>query len=159
MTHKFGIRLPKTVEEAYQIDEEMGITFWRDTIEKELKKVRVAFEKLDGSVDEMQSGQATRPGYQEIKYHWVFDIKIDGNFTRKARLVTGGHTTETPVAMTYSSVVSRDSIRIAFLLAGLNDLKICAANIGNSYLNAPCKERKIWTVAGLELGVKWDLSR
>ena len=149
-THKFGIRLPKTVEEAYRIDEETGTTFWRDAIEKELKKVRVAFEKLNISVYEMRSGQA-RPGYQEIKYHWVFDIKMDGNFTRKARLVAGGHTTDTPVAMTYSSVVSRDSIRIAFLLAALNDLKICAADVGNAYLNAPCKE-KIWTVAGLEFG-------
>jgi hypothetical protein len=76
---------------------------------------------------------------------------MDGNFTRKARLVAGGHTTETPVAMTYSSVVSRDSIRIAFLLAPLNDLKICAADVGNAYLNAPCKE-KIWAVAGIEFG-------
>jgi len=149
-THKFGIRLPKTVEEAYRIDEETGTTFWRDAIEKELRKVRVAFEKIDISVDDMRSGQV-RPGYQEISYHWVFDIKMDGSFTRKARLVAGGHTTETPVAMTYSSVVSRDSIRIAFLLAALNGLEICAADVGNAYLNAPCKE-KIWTVAGIEFG-------
>jgi hypothetical protein len=153
-THKFGIHLPKTVEEAYWIDEETGTTFsWRDAIEKELKKVRVAFEKLDVSVDEMQSGQA-RPGYQEIKCHWVFETKMDWNFTRKARLVVaGGHTTtETPVAMTYSSVVCpHDSIHIAFLLAGLNDLKICAADVGNAYLNAMCKEM-IWTVADLEFG-------
>jgi hypothetical protein len=53
--------------------------------------------------------------------------------------------------MTYSSVVSRDSIRLAFLIAALNDIEICAADVGNAYLNAPCKE-KIWTVAGLEFG-------
>ena len=39
----------------------------------------------------------------------VFDIKMD--FTHKAWFVAGGHTrTETPASMTYSSVVSRDSI-------------------------------------------------
>jgi hypothetical protein len=47
-------------------------------------------------------------GFQEIGCHIVFDIKMD--FTRKARFVAGGHMTDTPAAMTYSSVVSRESI-------------------------------------------------
>ena len=47
-------------------------------------------------------------GYQEIGCHVVFDIKMD--FSRKARFVAGGHTTEAPASVTYSSVVSRDSI-------------------------------------------------
>jgi Reverse transcriptase (RNA-dependent DNA polymerase). len=149
-THKFGIRIPKTVEEALRIDQETGTTFGRDAIMKEMSKVKVAFEKLDISVDEMRKGQA-KPGYQEIKCHMIFDIKMDGSFTRKARLVTGGHTTETPTSLTYSSVVTRDSVRIAFLLAALNGLDVFAADIGNAYLNAPCRE-KIWTVAGSEFG-------
>ena len=33
------------------------------------------------------------------------------------------------------------------MLAALNDLKIISCDIGNSYLNAPCREN-IWTVAG-----------
>ena len=117
---------------------------------KEMCKVKVAFEKLDISVDEMRKGRA-KPGYQEIKCHMIFDIKMDGSFTRKARLVAGGHTTETPASLTYSSVVTRDSVRIAFLLAALNGLDVFAADIGNAYLNAPCRE-KIWTVAGSEFG-------
>jgi hypothetical protein len=48
-------------------------------------------------------------------------------------------------------VVSRDSVRIAFLLASLNDLIVCAADVGNAYLNANCRER-IWTIAGPEFG-------
>jgi len=48
----------------------------------------------------------------------IFDVKMD--FTRKARLVAGGHMTETPSSITYSSVVSRDSVRIMFLVAALN---------------------------------------
>ena len=78
-------------------------------------------------------------GYQEIKCHLIFDVKMD--FTRKARLVAGGHTTEAPGLITYSSVVTRDSIRLAFLIAGLNDLKVLAADVTNAYLNAPCREK------------------
>ncbi|MEM9369349.1 MAG: hypothetical protein AAGD07_25505, partial [Planctomycetota bacterium] len=36
-THKFGIRLPKTVEEALETDEENGNHLWRDAINKEMK--------------------------------------------------------------------------------------------------------------------------
>jgi hypothetical protein len=73
------------------------------------------------------------------------------DFSHKARFVPGGHTTEAPASITYSSIVSRDSVRIAFLIAGLNDLDIMACDIGNAYLNAPCRE-KIWFEAGLECG-------
>ena len=59
--------------------------------------------------------------------------------------------TETPVALCYSSVVSRDIVCIAFLVAALNDLDVFSCDIGNAYLNAPCKE-KIWFEAGLECG-------
>lgn len=88
-------------------------------------------------------------GYQSIKCHMIFDVKMD--LTRKARFVAGGHTTETPASMTYSSVVSRESVRIAFTIAALNDLDILMADIGNAYLNADCRE-KIWMFAGPEFG-------
>jgi len=81
----------------------------------------------------------------------IFDIKMD--FTRKAWFVAGGHTTETPASTTYSSVVLRDSVRIAFMFAALNGLDILAADVGNAYLNADCCE-KIWTIAGPEFGSK-----
>jgi hypothetical protein len=51
--------------------------------------------------------------------------------------------------MTFSSVVSRDSVRIAFTLAALNGLDILAADIQNAYLSAPTEER-LYVVAGLE---------
>jgi len=150
-THKFGIRLPHSVEEAYRIDKETGTDFWTKAIQKEMKNVSIAFKEWNGSVKDARDGK-NLVGYQEIKCHMVFDIKMDGNFTRKARFVAGGHTVEKPEATsTYSSVVSRDSVRLAFLVAALNDLDIVAADIGNAYLNAPCGE-KIWTIAGPEFG-------
>jgi hypothetical protein len=46
-----------------------------------------------------------------------------------------------PTYATYSSVVSRDSVRLPFLFAALNDLNILSADIGNAFLNAPPRER------------------
>eukprot|EP00957_Ditylum_brightwellii_P193879 14764817-Ditylum_brightwellii.AAC.1 len=73
------------------------------------------------------------------------------DFTRKARFVANGAKTEAPASITYSSVVSRDSVKLAFLIAALNDLDVLACDIGNAYLNAPCRE-KIWFKAGRECG-------
>ena len=46
-THKFGIRLPHTIEEALEIDKETGTTFWRDALDKELRNMSGAYELLD----------------------------------------------------------------------------------------------------------------
>ena len=59
--------------------------------------------------------------------------------------------TKPPLSMTFSTVVTRESVRIDFLLAGLNKLDVQAADICNTYLNAPCREL-IWIVAGPEFG-------
>jgi hypothetical protein len=85
-----------------------------------------------------------------IPCHMIFDAKVD--LTRKARFVAGGHWTNPPSQTTYSTVVSRDSVRIAFLVAALNDIEILSADIGNAYLNAPTKER-VHTSAGPEFGL------
>ena len=143
-THKFGIQVPKTVEEAFRLDAESQTTHWKDAISKEMKNVMTAFEFLE-------EGQRAPIGYKRIPLHMIFDVKMD--FTRKARLVAGGHVTDPPQSMTYSSVVSRESVRIAFLIAALNDLDILAADIGNAYLNALTKE-KVYTIAGKEFGNK-----
>jgi hypothetical protein len=157
-THKFGIKIPKTVEEAFRFDEENNNTFWRDSIEKEMKTVSVAYHKYvhddDGelSAHDVRSNQKKYlVGYKEITCHMIFDIKLDGNFTRKARFVANGSKTEAPKSLTYSSVVSRDSVRIAFLMASLNDLDISACDISGAYLNAPAGE-KCWFKAGAESG-------
>jgi len=42
-----------------------------------------------------------------------------------------------PKALIYLSVISRELVRIALLMAGLNELEVCLTNIGNAYLTAP----------------------
>jgi hypothetical protein len=89
------------------------------------------------------------PGYKEIRCNMIFDIK--STLVRKARLVAGGHMTDPPKDAVFSSVVTRDSVRIAFTMAALNDLEVLAGDVQNAYLNAPTKE-KCWFRAGPEFG-------
>ena len=65
----------------------------------------------------------------------VFDVKM--GFTRKARFVLDFHKTVDPVGSTYENAVSRESVKIAFTYAALNDLDIFATDIRNAYLEAP----------------------
>jgi hypothetical protein len=53
--------------------------------------------------------------------------------------------------MTFSSVVSRDSICLAFLIVALNDINIMSTDLENAFIQAPCCE-KIWFESGLECG-------
>jgi hypothetical protein len=105
--------------------------------------VRIAFKILNGE-------ESAPPTYQEIRCHMIFDVKME-DFRRNARFVSGGNTTDTPHAMTYASVVSRESVRISLTLAALNDVDVKMADIENEYLTAPITE-KVWTVLGPEFG-------
>ncbi len=90
------------------------------------------------------------PGFKRLR-HMIFDIKMGGNFRRKARLIANGNEAEAPATLTYSSVVSRDSVRIALTIASLNKLEILACDIQNAYLTADCRE-KVYVIAGPEFG-------
>ena len=142
-TQKFGIECPKTVKRALEIDEETGTTFWRDAIKKEMKTVMVAFDILPEGSDKPK-------GYSYIDCHMVFDVK-QGSLQRKARFVANGAQTDVSDIPTYASVVSRESVRIAFTLAALNGLDILAADCEGAYLNAESRERR-YTKCGLEFG-------
>ena len=106
-----------------------------------MKNVRIAFEIFEGEVKEIPIG------YQKVDCHMIFDIKMGESFRRKAHMVAGGHTTEVPATLTYSLVVSGDSVRIALTIAALNGLKVLACNIQNAFLTAKCRE-KCYTRAG-----------
>ena len=66
------------------------------------------------------------------------------DFTRKARYIASGHLTDPPKHFpTYASVVSRELVRILFLLADLCVIEVLTAGISNAFVNAPCAEKKI----------------
>ncbi len=142
-THKFGIEVPKTVKDVLEIDCRNGNTFWAATIAKEMKDVHVAFKIL-------LDRQPVPIGYQKTSCHMIFDIKME-DFRRKARLVTGGYRTKAPATITYTSVVSRETVRIILLMAALNDLEVKIGNVLNALITAPVT-KKVWTVLGPEFG-------
>ena len=142
-THKYGIEVPKTYDDCVRIDNANGNTLWQDAVRKEMEKVRVAFKILP-------DGESVPPTFQEIRCHLVFDVKME-DFRRKARFVAQGNLTEAPATVTFASVVSRETVRIALTLAALNDLEVKTADIENAYLTAPVSE-KIWCKLGPEFG-------
>ena len=139
---KFGIKIPVDYDEAVKFDRENNNKLWQESIKKEMKNVQVAFKFNDDN-------ESIPIGFKKITCHIIFDVKFD--LTRKARYVAGGHLTKVSPSMSYSSVVSRDSVRIMFLVAALNDLDIQMCDIGSAYLNAETRER-VWFKAGAEWG-------
>ena len=67
--------------------------------------------------------------------------------------MAGGHIVETPVSVTYSTVVSRDSVRILLMVAALNGLDVQGSDIQNVFLSANNLE-KHWLRAGSEFGAE-----
>jgi hypothetical protein len=74
--YKFGIEVPRTVKEAYELDKKNGNTLWADSIKKEMENVRTAFRIMD-------DGEVIPIGYQHIRCHMIFDVKRE-DFRRKA---------------------------------------------------------------------------
>jgi hypothetical protein len=60
--------------------------------------------------------------------------------------------TKAPATITYASVVSRETIHIALLMAALNDLNVKVGGVLNAYITAPITE-KVWTVLGPEFDI------
>ncbi|KAL7489060.1 LOW QUALITY PROTEIN: hypothetical protein ACHAW6_014650 [Cyclotella cf. meneghiniana] len=112
-THKFGIEIPKSVDEAYTINATTGALLWQAAIEKEIQYVCVANDIL-------KDGTAMPPDHWFMCCHVIFDVKME-DFCRKAQLVTRGQMPQTAAMLTYASIVSRETIRIALLLAAQND--------------------------------------
>ena len=58
-----------------------------------------------------------------------------------------------PIGSTYAGVVSRESVRIAFTYAALNNIDVFAADVRNAYLQAPSSQ-KDYIICGPEFGLE-----
>ena len=56
-----------------------------------------------------------------------------------------------PATITYANIMSRETVRIALMIATLNDLEVKSGNILNAYVQAPVTE-KVWTTLVPECG-------
>ena len=89
-----------------------------------MKNMDIAFKLHNSDTNDLRERE-----YLFIKCYMIFDIKMSENFSRKVRIVAGGHMTKSPLLITYSSVVSRNSVRIALIAVALNDISMLACNI------------------------------
>ena len=106
-----------------------------------MTNMRIRFKILDHKKD-------VPVGSKCIPYQIIFDAKFD--LTQKVKLVIGGHRhKDVPSHITFSTVASRDIIRLSFHTAALNNLKIITGEIC-AYLNTPNKER-VHVILGPEL--------
>ena len=103
-----------------------------------MKNICVAFELFDGEVSNIP------PGYKEINFQLIFNKNMGEKFKSKARMVAGGHNTDVPSILTYSSILSRDSICIDFTVKYLNNLKVIGRDIQNAYLTALPHEKSMY---------------
>ena len=77
-THKFGVNIPNSVQEAKAFDEENDNNLWWEAICKEMKNIRPAFEVWEIDISDFL------PGYKKITCHMIFDVKMGKNFRIKA---------------------------------------------------------------------------
>ena len=141
--YQFGIQVPRTVKEAYDLDNRNGNTKWQDAMAAEISSLNAYNTfKDNGKVKFLND-------HKRIIVHFVFAVKHD--FRHKARLVAGGHLTDPNTEGTYSGVVSLRSLRIAIVAAELNDLQIMVGDISSAYLEASTQE-KVYFIAGPEFG-------
>ena len=142
-TMKFGIECPKTFDQALELYKKNGNIVWVDVVMKDMKNVRVAFNI-------QEKGDPLPVGHQFIKCHMICNLKME-DLRRKLRVVDGGHMTNTPPAITYDSVMSRETVIIALTMAALYDLSLKTSDIMNFYIKSPCVE-KVYTILGPEFG-------
>ena len=61
-----------------------------------MANLRVSFEVSKGVTTEQMREGKIKPGFKYFGKHIIFNIKRDGKFTRKSKLVVGGHNTSPP---------------------------------------------------------------
>ena len=143
---KFSVEVPHSTRHALQIDKEDGKGLWQQAMNTEINQL-LEYETFRILEDE----EPMPEGYKYIPYHCIYDVKFDGR--RKCRLVAGGHMTDPSSDEIFSGVVSMETVRIAFVLAKLNELDVCAGDIGNAFLDGWTKE-KVYFRTGPEFGLK-----
>ena len=141
---KFGVEVPQSRKDAIAFDGKNENSLWADAIKKEIEQLLAL-----STFRILKKGTRKIAGFNYIPLYFAFDVKYD--LRRKARLVAGGHATSPGAEDIYSGVVSIDNVRIALLLADLNNMQVVAADVGNAFLYGKTKE-KLYSIAGKEFG-------
>ncbi len=141
---KYGHQVPRSHDEAMELDRKNGNTKWRDSEALEIFQL-----KEYSTFNDIGHRSQVKPpdDHKKISLHFVYDVKHDGRY--KSRIVAGGHLTDVPLESVYSGVVSLRGVRTVVFLAELNNLLVWQTDIGNAYLESMTKE-KVYVIAGPE---------
>ena len=74
--HKYGIQLPKGIQEYRRLDQENQNNFWIYALADEMKTPRPALEVFEGAERDLPIG------YQKIGCHVIWDVNLGENFRR-----------------------------------------------------------------------------
>ena len=69
MTHKYGVNVPCSVEEAYDLDTKNGNTLWQDSLDKEMSNFQV-------ELDILYTDCNISPGWSKVSGHKIFDVSM-----------------------------------------------------------------------------------
>jgi hypothetical protein len=142
--YKFGIQVPKGINNKIDLDKNDGDQLWQEAIKTELKQPNDYQTFMI-----LHSGEDIPTGYQKIPYHMVFDVKYD--LRRKARLFAGGDWTVNDKEDIYSGVVGMDNVRIGFSQESCMDFDV--VHVTSEMLSYIEKKRKpIFITACPEFG-------
>jgi hypothetical protein len=144
---KYGFEVPSNIAHALYLDwvnNYTGEDSWAHAIKKELAQLE-EYNTFSVLADDAELAKT----FKRILYQFVFDVKLD--LHKNARLTAGGHKTDPPTEDIFSGAVDFMTVRLCFLIAAMNGLLICAADIGNAYLHGHTRE-EVFIIAGRELG-------
>ena len=144
VTRKCGFELLTLVTHAKKLDKINGNTMWTDAINREMENLKVSFGILD-------DGANIPVFHNKASSRLIFCTRM--SLEQKYRWSKDGHRTPEPEWFTFTGVASRESARVEFSHAALNDTHACACNIQNAYLQSPSSE-KHYVVCSPEFGLE-----
>ena len=145
-TQKYGFEVPENYKDAEQLDIKNDNHDWMDANKLEHEQLaKYNIFKDRGPF----AGCLIPRGYQMIKVHTIFNVKVDGQY--KARVVADDRLTVIPAESVYSGVVSLRGLCTCLLIGELDNMELWGTDIGNAYLETLMSE-KVCIRAGLEFG-------
>ena len=69
VSHKCGVQITPTVQEAYDLDKANGNTLWSDDLNKDKENLKVAF-------DIMPDGKSLPVHYTKASGNFIFDVRM-----------------------------------------------------------------------------------
>ena len=142
--YKYGVKIPRNVKEALELDKENRNNKWAEAMKLENQLLN------DLEYFEFQPKNYS-PAKEYQKTTLMITMKVKQDLRHKCRLVVGGHLIDALDYDIYSTTVKSISVKILQVIAHKSSLDFFCGNIGNAYVNA-YTNKKVYTITGYEFG-------